>query len=920
MAVIKLGKENFDNSTIITHATRSFSWSHTKGVISGNVHVYAERSDIEKDVTLTIQEQGKGFGSSAVVDLIELADKIALSKAGAAGTGSNPQDISALLGEYLNIIPPIPPSARKKQFRSITRHVPTPVYSHSSSMKSFARKVLFDDYKVPYPDTQYAYNNYHCLNFFTGNMVPSDSALIYPAFTSSYNFAGQLHNVDPPCRPPANKFGISFWINPKYDGLFDPYASSPGTKNHFRAGTIMHMSSCYAVSLVTGSRLDQRDRPDSYRIMLQLSHSAEIPPSKLSLNFENNTRGTAFPGEIYDDLVFLSSPQSLNKNHWQHVAITWGAHKHNLGTGSFYINGHRDSTFVCTASNWLFGEKGGFPDPTGRKNFLKDPDALFIGNFYEGANSIFDDSEIAKYFNPTVASIEGLSRFPGVLTGDSDPQNVSLHHPLNAEVHDIRIYQKHLDSDEIKEIMTSGPRFVITQSRTVYNTVPDAGGVAPKLPKPTNPDLMFYLPPFFIKEGRARRVATSPFTTIRPAKTINPNNARLSFQTNIHEINLENFCRDLVRGEYPRLFHLTGAIRSPTTVIPDGYGYDVTPSGDKVTMLFGGTDSERKDINKRNLTILPCDNGLFRPNFFLLATGSIPPPTSKHDPIYNATLNVNIVSGTALDKYTNDRGNLDFSYINISDQMFIDPDKVGAWDSLENGIEELEKMGDPAGMIEFLQAGFGTTPFKMGAAATIPNPNLAPPVIYKTRDGSSNAIVMFNLPSLFYGDRVQPGTLKLRGGLGTIKIRNDDIQDTLNMVLRDNGMGGIYRADALTAPAKWNSVGTILYNEGYPIILSPHLKDFGELEWDMTFSGDRNVHVLEIMIPCPAGMVNSSSNPTFTPIPPTDYALETSKEFVYITGLNFHDDNLNVIARTNLAQPAVKRDEDHYMFRVKIDF
>ena len=32
------------------------------------------------------------------------------------------------------------------------------------------------------------------------------------------------------------------------------------------------------------------------------------------------------------------------------------------------------------------------------------------------------------------------------------------------------------------------------------------------------------------------------------------------------------------------------------------------------------------------------------------------------------------------------------------------------------------------------------------------------------------------------------------------------------------------------------------------------------------------------------------------------------------------DENMNVIARTNLAQPVTKRETDKFMFRVKVDF
>ena len=79
-------------------------------------------------------------------------------------------------------------------------------------------------------------------------------------------------------------------------------------------------------------------------------------------------------------------------------------------------------------------------------------------------------------------------------------------------------------------------------------------------------------------------------------------------------------------------------------------------------------------------------------------------------------------------------------------------------------------------------------------------------------------------------------------------------------------------------------------------------------------------HILEAMVPCPAGQINSSSNPQFAKLIPSDYASETSEEFVYITGINFHDENLNIIARTSLAQPIMKRDGDNMTFRIKVDF
>jgi hypothetical protein len=67
-------------------------------------------------------------------------------------------------------------------------------------------------------------------------------------------------------------------------------------------------------------------------------------------------------------------------------------------------------------------------------------------------------------------------------------------------------------------------------------------------------------------------------------------------------------------------------------------------------------------------------------------------------------------------------------------------------------------------------------------------------------------------------------------------------------------------------------------------------------------------------------MVNSSSNPSFKKLKPTAFLSEHNDDFVYITSINLHDENLNVVARANLAQPVTKRNTDHYLFKIKIDF
>ena len=56
------------------------------------------------------------------------------------------------------------------------------------------------------------------------------------------------------------------------------------------------------------------------------------------------------------------------------------------------------------------------------------------------------------------------------------------------------------------------------------------------------------------------------------------------------------------------------------------------------------------------------------------------------------------------------------------------------------------------------------------------------------------------------------------------------------------------------------------------------------------------------------------------PLKPTDYDSELAEKFSYLTGMQLHDDNLNVIIRVNFAQPVVKRVEDRLVVRARLDF
>ena len=214
---------------------------------------------------------------------------------------------------------------------------------------------------------------------------------------------------------------------------------------------------------------------------------------------------------------------------------------------------------------------------------------MFVGNYYTGPNSAappgVGDSYIAQFFNPDAAYTDGIDNYYPTLDHDSndappDPVEWEFSHPLNAEVHELKIYDRYRFNGEIVTASQGGMEDIQAE---IENR------------------LMFYLPPFFVKDTNFRNIFQTPFQTAR-GSTDDPFNVPLSFGVGGRYMNLENFTKEFVRAKFPRLWQLSGStIDSQTGWQSCDYFLNTTGS-----------------IRKRNLTILPNDNGRFEPNFQLL--------------------------------------------------------------------------------------------------------------------------------------------------------------------------------------------------------------------------------------------------------------------------------------------------------------
>lgn len=762
MSFIPITPDLVENVTLALQPKRIFV-SSSAGV-TGSIRLINRPSIFVKKLNPTSSVFAEG-----TLDSIDSYPKAASEKIKAGST-----DVSGDLSMYLNFVNSQTQTALNNISFSPIRYT-QPVSFTDDNGSPFLLKAAIKDVMMPYyrhafTVCDFSCGNYHSLNFFSSSAGSNDTTLIYANVSSSH---GKQYT-------PPGPFSVDFFINPRY-------LAKSGSS--FSAGTILHLSSTFAISLVTGSSKDNNQNTDGYRILLQLSQSADTNPKSLSISAVES--GLSFP----NDLIFISDDNSLRYNKWHHVTIRWGGLNRSDGSGSIVIDDIQTP----------------FNVPSSSISTLLNSDALFVGNYYQGGDTV------AKFFNSNVSSIEGIPEFSGY---SFDPTGYSLDNQLQAEIHDLKIYNRYLSDQDIKLNLT----------RSNFS----------------DEDLLFYVPPMFSTITPTRDVLVTPFQT-KAQTTYSPFNVDMSFGVNGFYMNLENFVKDYTTGNLPRLLNLTASVS--TTTVVNQTANDI---------LYQNTQ-----VAKRNLLILPNDNGVLKQDY-------------------------NTINSEESEFFIDDLGCKDHSIISM--KMMI----TGAY-------------------YEGLPSDFGAIG---GASPEDLTQSLGPGLALAQRfkDASSNRVILFDISNLGYGKNIQPGTFKiedlsLSGSAGAVKI-----------TLKDDGYGSIYRADSLTKHSKWSSVGNIFYNEGVAILTSPSLALFAKDQMTMSFMGEQRTPVMVLNVPCPAGLINSSSNPTFEPFPVTQFVNEREDRFVYITGINLHDENLNVIMRANLAQPIAKRDSDEFMFRIKFDF
>jgi hypothetical protein len=754
-----------DRSVVSLVLSPSCSFTSSSSGTAGDAYVDSRRSSAIRDFRANETNHLDG-GFQDILNSVKQAS-------------SSSFDCVEEIETYFDLVSGAAEAGRNSQKLSVLRVIPGFSVDYNYLIKRAVVENLLPYSRATNPTANFGFTNYQSLNFFNEASVPTSSVLLYPQVVE-FNSSSLRYEGD---YIPSEAFTLDFWIKPT------------GKQTPYSPGVILHTSGVFAVSLISGSSKDPENNPDRFKILLQLSSSADLSPSSIN---ETNL----------PDMVFVSS-EVLELKRWHRVAIRWGGSSVNNGTGSFFIDEEQVGTFVVPSSSIAPGVLG---------SGLALPNILCVGNFYDGPNT--SSNAQSFFFATEPADREGLENLISLSSTES-PGVFEFNHPLQAEVHEIRIYNRFLLDSEIENTANNG----ISSATT---------------------GLIFYLPLLFTRESPYRTfgvsgnggVMVTPFQTVEGATTT-PFGVELSFETGGFYPNLENYTREFVTGKYPRLWNLTASI---------GSGYDTSLQTANEFLYASGT------VLKRHRTLIPCDNGQFSPNWDLL----LPLSSSL---------------------FVNDLGNQDLSTVSLN-SLYI----------LSGSNNETDVLTDPSGSFA------------------------VPQLLRRLKESSSNHVVFFDVSSLFYGSSINPGSVVLTD----LNLTGSD--GSSSMVLRDNGRGNIFRSDVSSAPSANSSVGNIFYEEGLILLKHPSLFFFGKDGFTISFEGQETLHVSKFECVAPSQMVTSSSNPNFLPVSSSNLPYETSQEYVYVTSVNIHDENLNVVARTNLSQPFKKRHDDKFLVRVQLDW
>lgn len=556
------------------------------------------------------------------------------------------------------------------------------------------------------------------------------------------------------------------------------------------------------------------------------------------------------------------SNANLVENKWHHCAIKWDSKN---GKIRFSIDNIDSGIYSYT--------KG---------TLVEDPKALIIGGFWSKSDDSV--SELEYFFNGN--DDQGVG---GLYAGTTNPTDRFVCNP-EVELHELRMWNHYRSVEQL----------ISGSSHGITGTLSELSGSGlsmyiPCLYEPAAPINTYYWVAGDVDIDSATRAFIKPEITNATQLFANvPSTYSASFSTpyNTNHANIGGFCninvqsysKEWIHSNYPYMHNMSESLKTWSST------HDLTSSWSGIV-----------HHQKRNCLILPCDNGNFEPGWNIL-TSSI--ETNYFVSKDLAQINLKDTANKA-SFYDSRLFFVDEAY--KATKSYIEPSQGT---STFQNVDERYDVSSDGTVTVAASAGLET-------GVDIPwNPLLGPSSeLRKSLDDSDfvgNIVSVISIPQLYYGDQIEPESITLSSYLynGT----------NSRVVIKDDGHGNLYRAQTSGSISKWNSVGDVYYKEGLIYIRNPSLFSIGEYNLDLEFSGRNYVNSLEMNIMCPKGLINSSSNPNYIKLRPSHNHNDKSSEFVYISTIYLHDENLNVIGKAKLAQPVIKRPENKYLFRLRMDF
>lgn len=165
--------------------------------------------------------------------------------------------------------------------------------------------------------------------------------------------------------------------------------------------------------------------------------------------------------------------------------------------------------------------------------------------------------------------------------------------------------------------------------------------------------------------------------------------------------------------------------------------------------------------------------------------------------------------------------------------------------------------------------------------------------------------IILNIPVLYYGSKINPGSFSLE--------TKDSSGKSIKIVDKENKL-------YISNSKNGSKVGYISYDKGIIVIYHPFLSCIAMSEFTCKFEGSKSMYVKQYDIKLGKSEGIISNNVSWKPMTPSSNANDQLEEIVIVSDIYLHDNNLNVLAKAKLANPIIKRKNDSFMFRIKLDF